>query len=337
MLYDFISVGGATRDIAFFTDQGILLDNHRDILRQKLLAFEYGAKIRVDKFYYTFGGGAANTAVNIAHFGFKTACLAAVGDDRHGRLIIDNLKERGVSARLIQKFKRTESGFSFVLIAPSGERIIFSERGANDRLQIGLKQTVLLRQTRNIYLSSLSGAWDKTARAIFALADFPGRRIYWNPGSAQYAAGLEKIGRFLKKTFVLFVNKDEAIELALSAAGRACPSNHFLNNTRNLLVAIKALGPQIVVITSGAGGVDAYDGRHFYHQAILKEKKRVDTTGVGDIFNSSFAAGLEIYQGNIKAALHLGIKNTAAKIAHLGAQNGLLNFRLPKKRRSLRN
>jgi len=332
MLYDFISIGGATRDISFFTDQGILLDNHQDVLRQKLLAFEYGAKIRVDKFYYTFGGGAANAAVNIANFGFKTACLAAVGADRHGDLIIDNLQRRGVNASLMQKKKNIESGFSFILIAPSGERIIFSERGANDRLIIDSAQKRFLKNTRNIYLSSLSGAWEKVAQAVFSEVDLVKRRLYWNPGAAQYAAGLKKIGGFLKKTFVLFVNKDEAIELALHAAGSVKPSIKFLNSTPNLLMAIKQLGPEIVVITSGAEGVDAYDGQRFFHQNIRREKKKVDTTGVGDIFNSSFAAGLEIFRGDIDRALRLGIKNTASKIAHLGAQNGLIKFTPFKKR-----
>ena len=45
MKYDFLSIGGMTEDLVFFTDEGILLDNKDDILRQKLLAFEYGAKI----------------------------------------------------------------------------------------------------------------------------------------------------------------------------------------------------------------------------------------------------------------------------------------------------
>jgi sugar/nucleoside kinase (ribokinase family) len=74
-------------------------------------------------------------------------------------------------------------------------------------------------------------------------------------------------------------------------------------------------------------GVIAYDGRQIYRRSILREKKRVDTTGVGDVFNSSFAAGLVLYQGDIDRALRLGLKNTAAKVAHLGAQSGLLKLK----------
>ena len=79
-----------------------------------------------------------------------------------------------------------------------------------------------------------------------------------------------------------------------------------------------------MVITSGKEGADAYDGRNFYHQDVMKEQKRVDTTGVGDAFGSSFIAGLILYEGDIKKAMYLGVKNTASVVSEQGAQNGLL-------------
>jgi len=41
MKYDIITIGGATEDITFYTKEGVLIDNKKDVLRQKLLAFEY--------------------------------------------------------------------------------------------------------------------------------------------------------------------------------------------------------------------------------------------------------------------------------------------------------
>lgn len=327
MKYDFIMIGGATRDIAFFTDQGVLINNRQDVLRQKLLAFEYGAKLKVDKFYYAFGGGAANAAVCVANFNLRTACLAAVGADEGGRLIIKNLKGRGVETRFIETVKNEESGSSFILIAPSGERIIFGARGANKKLTITAADQKIIKQAKNIYIASLSGDWLSNLKKIFSSAGQNGSKIIWNPGATQYVGGIKKIASFVKKTTVFALNKDEAIELVLSSEKHRQLSNAFLNKTENLLKIIKSFGPQIVIITLGAQGVAAYDGKKIYRQTVVKEKKRVDTTGVGDIFNSSFAAGLEIYRGNINSALRLGLKNTAAKIAHFGAQNGLLKLK----------
>lgn len=330
MIYDFITIGGATRDISFFNDQGVLIDNHRDVRRQKLLAFEYGVKIKVDKFYYSFGGGAANAAVNLAHFGFKTACLAAIGDDEGGKLILANLKKRGVKTELVQKIRGEESGIAFDLIHPSGERILFVERGANRKLSLSKSALKTLQKTKGVYLASLSGDWTRTLKTIFAATGDNKTKVVWNPGAKQYERGLKFLAPFLKKTYVFALNKDEAIELVLSSAKYKRLGRAFLNKAENLLQIISSFGPEIVLITDGRNGVFARDREKTYYRPILKETKRVDTTGIGDIFNSTFAAGLEIYHGDISRALDLGLKNAAAKISHLGAQNGLLSYRVKK-------
>lgn len=326
-MYDFITIGGATHDISFFTDQGVLINNRQDVLRQQLLGFEYGAKIKVDKFYYSFGGGAANAAVCLTNFGFKTACLVTVGDDESGRLIIKNLQDKKVETRLMSVAPGGASGASFILIAPSGERIIFASRGANRQLVINDSQRTILKKAKNIYIASLSGNWESNLKKIFSLGGENSPKIYWNPGASQYSDGLKKLAPFLKKTTVFALNKDEALELVLSSAKHQRLSRKFLNKTDNLLKIIKSFGPEIVVITLGRNGVKVYNGKKIYFQPILKEKKRVDTTGIGDIFNSSFAAGLILFSGNINKALYLGLRNTASKVAHFGAQNGLIRLK----------
>ncbi|MEI6528836.1 MAG: carbohydrate kinase family protein [Candidatus Falkowbacteria bacterium] len=329
MKYDFITVGGATRDISFFTDQGVLIDNKKDILRQRLLGFEYGAKIKVDKFYYSFGGGAANAAVCLSNFGLNTACLACLGGDEGEKTIINNFKEYHVKTNLIKINKSAESGSSFILVSPSGERIIFGSRGANHELVIDKHDLKILKETANIYLSSLSGAWLKNLRSIFSVVTKDGPKIFWNPGGQQLRAGLKKIAPFLKKTTVFSINKDEAIELILSSDRHRTLTNSFLNKEENLLEIIKSFGPKIVIITMGENGVIASDDKKTYHHQIIKEKKRVDTTGIGDVFNSSFAAGFVCFS-DLDRALVLALHNTAAKISHLGAQNGLLIKNLKK-------
>lgn len=325
-MYDFITIGGTTRDISFFTDQGVLMDNGADILRQKLLAFESGAKIKVDKFYYSYGGGAANAAVCLANFGLRTACLAPVGDDKNGRLIIENLRARRVDTRLIDKIKNEESGSSFILIAPDGERIIFAQRAANTSLAINEKDISYLKKTKGIYIASLTGDWPGNLRKIFSVVGAKGPNVFWNPGMTQLLSGAEKIKMYLKKTTVLACNKDEALALVLNSEGYKNADHEVLNKTANLIKIIHSFGPKIVVITLGSDGVVVFDGRKVYRHGILKEKKRVDTTGVGDIFNSSFAAGWTLLKGDIDKALHLSLQNAAAKVAHIGAQTSLIKI-----------
>ncbi|OIO05579.1 hypothetical protein AUJ26_02755 [Candidatus Falkowbacteria bacterium CG1_02_37_21] len=326
MTYDFITVGGTTRDISFFTDQGIIINNRKDILRQKVLAFESGAKIKVDHFYYSYGGGAANAAVCLSNFSLKTACLAPIGDDEDGGHIVKNLRQHSVDVSLIQKIKNTESGSSFILVAPSGERIIFAQRGANIKFSINASTLTALEKTNNIYIASLSGDWLNTLRKIFAVVKKSGQKVFWNPGTTQLLGGVNKLSPFIKHTTVLAMNHDEAIELVVRSGQYKHLKAFFLNKPENLLKLLHTLGPKIVVITLGQDGVVAWDGQKLYHQPIIKSKNRVDATGLGDVFNSTFAAGLTLYAGNIDQAINLALRNTAAKVSHIGAQTGLIKF-----------
>ncbi len=327
MKYDFITIGGATRDISFFTNEGVFIKNPKDILRQELLAFEYGAKIKVNRFDYSFGGGAANSAVCLANFGFNVSSIMSIGDDENGREIIKNLKLRRVKTDLLKVDKKEGSGTSFILIAPSGERIIFAQRGANNLLKLEARDLKELDRAKNVYIASLAGAWYKNLENIFSVAEDNGQKVFWNPGMTQLLSGYKRIGRFIRKVTVLALNKDEALQLLHSSKKLNGFDDKALKNPENLARAIHLLGAKISVITLGSDGVIAYDGNKIYQRKILKEKKRVDTTGIGDIFNSSFAAGYVIYEGDIDKALTLALKNTAAKVGHLGAQNGLLKFK----------
>lgn len=326
MKYDFITVGGTTHDISFFTDQGVLIDNAGDILRQKLLAFESDAKIKVDKFHYSFGGGAANAAACLANFGLKVACIAPVGDDNDGRLIVENLQNRKIDTHLIKKIKNEESGSSFVLVAPSGERIIFAQRGANNSLVISERDISNLRNTKAIYIASLSGDWTSNLKKIFSVVGPKGPNIFWNPGMTQLLGGVDKIKRYLAKTTVFACNKDEALSLIVNSKEYKGTRYKTLNDTEKLLRMIHSFGPKIVVITLGKDGVMVFDGQKVSIRNIIKEANCVDTTGVGDIFNSSFAAGWTIFGGNIDKTLHLSLQNAAAKVSHFGAQNSLIKI-----------
>lgn len=332
--YDFITIGGATEDITFYTHEGLIISNRKDILRQKLMAFEYGTKIKIDGSHSTFGGGAANAAVSLSKLGFKSAAVIAVGRDIRGDEILNNLKNNGVDIKLAQRIKNIETGFSFLLVGNDNEHIVFSNRAANSELRITNPELRMLKKTKWIYMTSLSGEWKKVLEKIFNMRPHPTpllrkerelTKITWNPGHIQLDAGYNAIGEYLKKVEVLIVNKDEAIELVVSKKLYRKKSFKFLNNIENLIKIIHSWGPKIAVITNGKYGAYAFDGKKIYKQTVVKEKKRVDTTGVGDAFGSAFVAGLELYNGDIKKAMQLAARNSASVISEQGAQNGLLS------------
>jgi ribokinase len=326
MKYNVITIGGNTEDIMVVTDEGKVINNKGNLLVEKLLAFEQGAKFRVPETYSTFGGGAANAAVNFAGLGLRTAIITCLGDDGRGMAIKHNLKEKGVKLNLVQTAKGKNSGFSFVIIDQTKERTIFTHRGANNNLKFTNNEIKNVKKTDWLYISSLSNNWKKLLKSIFLhCCKFQKAKIAWNPGRAQLEAGFNVIGKYIKDTAVFCVNKDEALELVLSHKEYKNKRYAYLRNVKNLLRIIKSWGPDYVVITSGKKGADVYDGDRIYHRDIMKEKIRLDATGLGDAFNSSFVAGLHVYKGDIDKAIHLGLRATASVIAKPGGQNGLLS------------
>ncbi len=322
-MFDIITIGGATIDITFFPKEGVIIDNKKDILRQKLLAFEYGAKIGINKSHHSFGGGAANAAVSFSRLGFKTAAITAIGKDEFGKKISANFKNQKVNTNLVQKIEGANSALAFVIVGPGNDHVIFFDDRVKNYLEITAKDIKSLKNAKWIYLASLGGKWEKVLEKVFSAGTRA--KIAWNPGQAQLIAGVAKLKKFLSKTSALVLNLDEAIQLTISNSRYRDKKSVFLNDAKNLLPIIKNTGPKIAVITCGKNGAYAYDGKKIYFTKIKKEQKRVDTTGVGDAFSSSFTAGLELYNNDIARAMKLGIANAASVIAVPGAQNGLLS------------
>src|SRR3989339_1022832 len=184
--FDFVTVGGATRDFMFYDPKAEFLYTPEDIKRQASLCFTYGSKIQVDKTYFTFGGGAANTAVNLARQGLKVSTIVAVGDDEIGHSVYHNFLINGVNTDLIAKKVGKMTGFSFILTAgKEKEHVIFVYRGASSFLTV---DDSLLKKinTKWFYLASLSGSnWKRVLDLVTNQQSF----IAWNPGSSQLQAG----------------------------------------------------------------------------------------------------------------------------------------------------
>ena len=315
-----ISLGGATEDVTIYPKEAQVLDNKGDLLRQKLLAFEYGAKIAVENTVHSFGGGSANSAVSFSNFGFDASIITALAEDERGKKIKENLKSKGVDTSYIISSDNNLSPYSLLIIGPKGEHVAFTYRGSKVDLSLNKKTLKAIGTADWLYVTSLSTPWKSMLLEVLSAA----KKVAWNPGSQQLKAGAGVLKKYFRKTKVLCLNKDEAIELVLSDKEYQAKNNSFYKNNNNLLKAIKAMGPEIVVITLGKEGSLAYDGKKIYKQGILKEQKRIDTTGVGDAHNSAFICGLELYNGDIQKALSLGSRNSASVISAQGAQNGLL-------------
>ncbi len=311
-------IGGSTVDTMFYTDEMVLIDNKKDLLKQKLIGFEYGAKIYSQNVINTFGGGGANAAAPFASLGLKVQLLSSLGSDTIGQSIIENLKKQKIDTRLIQKKSKKVSGNSFIVnVGSFNEHVIFTCRGANEDIDLSPK-TVKQIKTPWIYLTGLSANFLPKLTNIFEQVKKRKIKVAWNPGADQLKLGLTRLHRFMSETYVFDVNRDEALELVVKIKGK-----NFKNNINVLLKELHKFGQKFTVITDGPKGAYVYDGKKVYFQAALK-RKGLNTTGAGDAFGSAFVTGLIRYHGDIEKSLRLGIWNSNSVIMKIGAQVGLL-------------
>lgn len=322
--FDIVTVGSALRDVTYYTNAFSVIKNPaKDPTRQKLLAVEFGAKIRSDNVHFDFGGGASNTAVACARLGMKTAVITTVGDDLDGRAILSHLRDEGVDTSLVRVHPKKRTGLSFVAVDErTGEHTAFVYYGATEEVRVS--PAVLQKfRTEAFYVSSLNNSsWKQTMRALFAT----GARVAWNPGGAQLSAGFHALHPFFAMTDLLILNRDEAMECILSE-GKIRPKT-----IPQMLTHIQSWGPKIVVITDSRKGSHAYFNRKLYFVPSPKDTP-VDTTGAGDSYGSSLVVGLIRYN-NVKRAMQLATVNATANVHVVGAQEGLLKWnQLPRRLR----
>src|SRR5680860_739919 len=310
IMFDIITIGGATRDITFLTEEGKVIETPENLTAQAMLAFEYGAKIKSEEVFFNFGGGSCNAAATFAKLGIKVAVNCKVGEDEEGEATIKNLQKLGIDTDLIQIDQNKKNG----------DRVIFVYKGASDFLNIDEKE---ISQAKWLYLTSLAGNWKEGLEEINKAIETSEVKLAWNPGDGQIQAGKDALEKTLKNTEILIVNKDEAIELVQSDEKLQLDFNQ-INDSGILAKTIKTWGPQIVVVTDGKNGAYVQTAENQTLYAPIIPGNRVDSTGAGDSFGSALVGGYML-TGAIEKALRFGILNSGNVVGEYGAQNGILS------------
>lgn len=321
-MLDFITIGGATRDFLFLTDQGKIIATPENLTEQSLWAFEYGAKIKTQSVYTDFGGGACNAAATFSKLGFDAAVMCRVGKDETGESIITNLHSHNVDVGWVIIDEADASSISMVLVNTvdaARDRIIFVYRGAGEEVKVEAEK---LHEARWVYMTSLGCNWKANLKKIESALAEKKFRWAWNPGAEEIGGASAKISELLPAVDVLLLNLDEAIEIVGKQNVDATSAQ--LQDPRFLLGDLKKRGAGVVVITDGAKGAYATEDGEAFWCIPASADELVDTTGAGDAFGSAFVAGLEMTD-DLNTALKFGILNSGSVVGAYGAQKGLLN------------
>jgi sugar/nucleoside kinase (ribokinase family) len=242
-----------------------------------------GELITVDELVLNIGGGAANTAVDLARLGVMATVCARVGDDIFGRFATETLKTHNVDTSALKIDPGFATSQTLIVNVRGQDRRFIHSVGANTGFVAADLDAVLEQPPRVLHIGYFLILPNLDAALLaerFARARRAGTVTVLDvatPGPGDY---LEPLKVVLPHTDVFVPNTDEA-ELILR--GETDPVLQALT--------FHDLGARRVVITRGELGlISVSDGLRVKFGTY--PISFVDASGGGDAFNAGYIVGL---------------------------------------------
>ncbi|WP_314223126.1 ribokinase [Streptomyces zaehneri] len=249
------------------------------------------------------GGKGANQAVAAARLGARTALLARVGDDAHGRLLLDSQRAAGVDTAGVL-VGGAPTGVALITVDPSGDNSIVVSPGANGRLTpADVRAAAGLCHASRVVSAQLEIPLETVVEVVRNLA--PGSRFVLNPSPPRPLPA-----EVLAACDPLIVNEHEA-KVILGEAGVS-------EDPQDWAALLLAKGPKSVVVTLGSQGALVASAEGVARIASV-QVDAVDTTGAGDSFTAALAWRLGTGSPLAEAAAYAA-RVGAAAVTRRGAQ-----------------
>ena len=303
-----IAIGAAVQDVFL---HGKIFRAHKEG-GERVEEFAFGSKNEIEGVYFSTGGGATNAAVTFARQELHSAYMGQIGHDPAGDSVLADLHKEGVNTELVQYTEKAQTGYSVLLLAPSGERTVLTYRGAS--VDFDFKPHDFQQAIPDwFYVSSLSGDFE-SLRVIIKYAQKHKIKVAVNPGKGELMHGHE-FKELIPGITILSVNKEEAQML-------------FRGETSDELVRHAVNHIPYVIITDGPKGSVASDGEKVYKAGMYDDVPVVDRTGAGDAFSSGFVAALAAGK-SMEEAITFASANSTSVVSKIGAKAGILSVGTP--------
>jgi len=256
------------------------------------------------------GGSGTNQALWLAQFDVSVSLVAKVGQ-RDLAQEEARLRERQVRPCLAAD-PTLPTGTLVTMLDPDGQRSFFTDRGANEALDLDDLPDSLLGDLTVLHISGYALFSERPRLAVLDLMARAKQRdimVTVDPGSMGFLLeiGPENFLDWTKGAAICFPNEDEAAVLTASLD----PDEQY----RKL-----AGYYDLTVIKRGAKGAEIVDatGRCLFQEPSLRVKV-VDTTGAGDAFMASFLAA-RLDGDSLQEALQGAVAAGATATTFFGGQ-----------------
>lgn len=262
-----------------------------------------GETVVTDSIQFFQGGKGANQAYAAAatDLPVKVQMVAAIGDDAAGTAALASLKSVGIDVSLVRTVVEVPTGRAYITVSDDGQNSIVVGLGANayvspSGLPPAISAGVVVAQTE-------IGA--APVQALARLARAAGSRFILNNGPV---IALDAVTN--EAADPLIVNEFEATELI----------GHDIEDPAELAALVRdTFDCRSVIVTLGARGAVIADADGVRIHDASRAAKVVDTTGAGDTFVGTFAAGVAIGDDN-DTAIRRGAEAAAEAVTWRGAR-----------------
>lgn len=307
--YDFVGIGDTVTDAFIRLNMSSAHVEQDHGMGGREICLRFGDKIPYDDVFVVAGvGNAANASVSASRLGLRSAFVSNVGDDEHGKEILNVFKREKVGTEFVRAHKGIPTNYHYVLWYGDERTILIKHQKFPYELPD-------FGNPKWVYLSSLGEhSLPFHATLVEYFNAHPEIKLAFQPGTFQIKFGKDQLRDLYRRADVFFSNREEAQRILGVKDG----------DPKKLLLALSELGPKIVVITDGVKGAYAYDGKEALFMPLYPDPKPpLQRTGAGDAFSSTFTIALALGK-DVRDALRWGPVNSMSVVQGIGARAGLL-------------
>jgi sugar/nucleoside kinase (ribokinase family) len=237
-----------------------------------------GELVMADRLLLTLGGCAANTAVDLAKMGVKSAVAGRVGNDLFGRIVADMLREAGVETTALKSVNGQDTSQTLIVNVAGQDRRYIHTFGAN----AGFRAADIPLEGRVLYVGGfllMHELFGVELAKVFKSAREKGLKTFLDvvtPPEVDYLAQLRPV---LPNTDVFKPNADEARLITGES------------DTRRQAEIFRDLGAATVIISLGGDGSVLVNEAGAW-RAGAYPIDFVDASGGGDAFDAGYIYGL---------------------------------------------
>jgi sugar/nucleoside kinase (ribokinase family) len=291
-----IGIGHAIIDVICKVEDDFLIENN--LVKSSMTLIDYNqfqklSKLKIEKI--TSGGSVGNTIATLGMLGVESYFIGSVGDDEFGKKFIEQLQQ--ANCKFIGEIiSNQNSGISFILVSPDGERTMCTFIGCASMINQKLLTNQIFDNCQYLYIEGYLWDGNHTSNSIkkaIEIAKESNTKIAFSLSDSFCVSRhrddfLELITNDIS---LLFANENEVIDLANHQQYSFEQTNNFFKNLPKKQQDFTAV---ITRSEKGCNVIKLIDQNkiNLNLEVNAKEvKKIVDTTGAGDNFASGWFFG----------------------------------------------